>query len=176
MITGTKLHLGSGNIRLEGWVNIDIESEQADVKLDLREQLPFADGSADFIFAEHFIEHVTREDGVSLLRECARVLRPEGVLRLSTPNLKWLVAMYVMENVDEWDVLWRPDTPCQLLNQGMRSWGHEFVYDKRELFSVLAEAGFATVREVPWRDSSVPELKNLENRPFHRELIIEAVR
>ena len=171
-----KLHLGSGSIRLEGWLNIDIDAPQADLKLDLRNPLPCADNSVRFVFSEHFIEHITRPEAVRLLRECWRVLAPGGVLRLSTPSLQCIVAKYLERNLTEWGDLWRPATPCQLLNEGLRSWGHQFVYDADELRGVLAEAGFVAMQWVGWRQSRHPELNNLEQRPYHQELIAEATK
>ena len=45
-------------------------------------QLPFAAGSFDLVFSHSVIEHVSSAEGY--LRECHRVLRPGGVLYLST--------------------------------------------------------------------------------------------
>jgi SAM-dependent methyltransferase len=46
------------------------------------ERLPFRDGSFDLVFSHSVIEHVARAEGY--LRECHRVLKPGGVLYLST--------------------------------------------------------------------------------------------
>ena len=45
-------------------------------------RLPFQDATFDFVFSHSVIEHVTTAPGY--LRECHRVLRPGGVLYLST--------------------------------------------------------------------------------------------
>ncbi len=45
-------------------------------------RLPFADAAFDLVFSHSVIEHVATADGY--LRECHRVLRPGGVLYLST--------------------------------------------------------------------------------------------
>jgi SAM-dependent methyltransferase len=45
-------------------------------------RLPFRDASFDLVFSHSVIEHVTSAEGY--LRECGRVLRPGGVLYLST--------------------------------------------------------------------------------------------
>jgi len=171
-----KLHLGSGKINLEGWLNVDLEAPNADLHLDLRKPLTFDDESIEYIFNEHFIEHVTREEALALLKECHRVLSKSGVLRLSTPNLNYLAVSYLARNIDEWGESWRPANPCLLLNEGMRSWGHEFLYDAEELILILSEAGFPNVRFVRWRESANDELSGLETRPFHNELIVEALK
>lgn len=46
--------------------------------------LPFGDASFDVVIASHIIEHL--ESPETLLRECLRVLRPAGVLRVSCPS------------------------------------------------------------------------------------------
>ena len=169
-----KLHLGSGTVRHEGWLNVDLDAPSADLHLDLTQPLPFDSGSVEFIVNEHFIEHVARTDALGLLKECHRVLCADGVLRLSTPNLKFLTVCYLSRKLDEWEGLWMPANPCLMMNEGMRSWGHQFMYDADELRALLLESGFADVRFVGWRESAVPELANLEARPFHGELIAEA--
>lgn len=172
-----KLHLGCGSHRLDGWVNLDIDSPVADLCADLRQPLPFEDAQVSLIFCEHFIEHITRDEALSLLGECRRVLRQGGRLRLSTPDLRWLIAQYVAGHLDEWaDVDWTPQTPCQLMNEGMRSWGHQFLYDRDELTTLLQLAGFGAVETQPHRQSTHPDLAGLECRPWHREIILEAER
>ena len=57
-----KLHLGCGTNYIQGWVNVDLDSPVADRQLDLRNPLPYSNGSTAFIFNEHFIEHISEED------------------------------------------------------------------------------------------------------------------
>jgi SAM-dependent methyltransferase len=49
--------------------------------------LPFATGSVDFVVSSECIEHTI--DPRQAVREMLRVLRPGGVLFLTTPNLLW---------------------------------------------------------------------------------------
>lgn len=170
-----KIHLGCGKNYIDGWHNVDLDSSLADSHVDLRGTLPYGDASVDLIFNEHFLEHITRDESLFFLKECRRVLIPGGVFRVSTPDLRWLVAQYIGGKIDEWsDVQWIPETSCALLNEGMRSWGHQFLYDLPELMAILTQAGFSDVRQVPHRQSECPDLVGLECRPWHRELIVEA--
>lgn len=175
--TPARLHLGCGDHLLKGWINIDINDSEEVVKLNLTQALPFPTESVEFIFSEHFIEHITCEEAHRLLTECYRVLLPKGVLRISTPDLRKLVNEYLAEKTGEWhDVGWFPATPCQMVNEGMRLWGHQFLYDAKELTALIKACGFQEITAVHWRESRYTELRNLEVRPFHNEVILEAVK
>lgn len=169
-----KLHLGCGDVRLNGWENIDLNSPLADFRLDLRNGLPHENSSVSYVYSEHFIEHMTRAEAKYLLEECCRVLKPEGTIRLSTPDLKFLAATYLSGKTDAWGDLWRPANSCHLMNEGMRFWGHQFLYDAEELKSLLADTGFTYVTFQQWGKSNIAELNGLESRPFHNEIIVEA--
>lgn len=78
---GLFLHLGCGEHKLPGWQNHDRD-------VDLREPLPWRDGTASFVFAEHVIEHLTAPEAFRFLEQCCRVLEPKkGALRLSFPDV-----------------------------------------------------------------------------------------
>ena len=171
-----RLHFGCGSVILEGWINVDLNSPLADIQHDLTQPLPFAEAFASRIFSEHFIEHVTREKAVDFLVECRRVLRPGGVIRVSTPNLRFLIAAYLGLEVGEWGDLWRPKTICALMNEGMRSWGHQYLYDAEDFVLIFKEAGFGSVVFKRYQESHHPDLVGLESRPFHHELIVEATK
>lgn len=172
-----RLHLACGSNIIAGWANIDIDGRPGVVRLDLTKALPVATGSIDYVFCEHFIEHIDRADAERLVGEIVRVLRPAGRLRLSTPDLSVLVEHYRTGRLDTWhDVGWAPSSACQLLNEAMHSWGHRFVYDQEELETLLRGAGFTLLRRERHGLSDVPELTGLECRPDHGELIYECVK
>lgn len=62
-----KLHIGCGTVYKEGWINIDNNSdnniEKMDFMWDLRKPLPLPENSVDFIYNEHFLEHLTVDEG-----------------------------------------------------------------------------------------------------------------
>jgi predicted SAM-dependent methyltransferase len=153
----TKLHLGCGPLALPGWVNIDNQRYPGvDKVLDLRKGLPYKDVS--FVFAEHFIEHLAYDDALKLMRESRRVLRDDGVLRLSTPNLDWVwVTHYRLDAADDQQV-----AACFYLNRAFHGWGHQFLYNERTLAATLRDAGFANVKRVAYGESEHPELRGLE--------------
>ncbi|HTP29375.1 MAG TPA: methyltransferase domain-containing protein [Anaeromyxobacteraceae bacterium] len=156
---------------------MDLLRDAGVIRWDLTDPLPVSSNAIAFVYCEHFIEHISLQEGRRLLSECHRVLKPGGVLRLSTPNLRMLVDEYLLGRVSEWrDVGWSPETPCQMVNEGLRLWGHRFVYDEVELKDTLEVIGFRHVNPVDWRGSSYEELKGLESRPYHREVIVEAVK
>jgi predicted SAM-dependent methyltransferase len=171
----TRVHLGCGPHPFEGWANLDLGGGPDVVPYDLTGRLPFRDASVDRVFTEHFIEHVPRRRGDRVLSECARILKPGGVLRVSTPDLRRLVEAYLAGDTDEWaDQGWRPSSPSRMLNEGLRLWGHKFVYDEAELTMALRSAGFSAVVRVPWRESVHDDLRDLERRSYHGDLILEA--
>lgn len=170
-----RLHLGCGPNIMPGWGNLDLAGGPGSYRYDLTHSLPKEDLSVRYIYTEHFIEHIEREAGARLLRECRRVLTDDGVLRVSTPDLRFLVREYESGRLDEWaDMQWRPASSCRLLNESMRLWGHVFLYDEAELRQMLGEAGFRSVDRVAYRDSRHAPLVGLETRPFHQDLIVEA--
>ena len=169
-----RLHLGSGPRLLEGWANVDIEGRGVLV-WDLRKPLPLEDGQVRFVYTEQFIEHITRNDAASLFSHARKVMAPSGIVRVSTPDLARLVDDYRSGKVVRMEHGgWFPETPCRMLNEGMRLWGHTFLYDEDELAGLLRECGFHGVKRVKWGESEHLELRSLESRPDFGDLIVEA--
>lgn len=158
-VPGKKLHIGCGDARLEGWVNIDLAPYPAvDVVQDVTKTLPFS-GSA-FIFAEHFIEHLSLPDALRFLELCRTALSPEGVLRLTTPNLDWVWMTHYHPH--DWSTPSAAVDDCMRLNRSFYGWGHQFLYNWQALERVLRAAGFAAVIKCQRNESSHPPLRDLE--------------
>lgn len=169
-----KLQVGTGFNGLDGWLNGDVLPRQRSyIYLDATERLPFTDSTFAFIYSEHMIEHIGYRSARDFVRECYRVLRPGGVLRLSTPNLAVLIGMYVRDDdpvADEYvkyavrSYVPYADTNVKafVLNNFFYNWGHSFIFDKDTLATTLTQAGF---RDLSWQqphESRFLELRNLE--------------
>lgn len=68
--------------RVGAYETADIGMPGVDHRADLR-KLPFADGSYDFAFASHVLEHI--DDDGAALREIRRILAPGGLAVLPVP-------------------------------------------------------------------------------------------
>ncbi|MGZ8286501.1 MAG: class I SAM-dependent methyltransferase [Allosphingosinicella sp.] len=169
-----RLHLGSGGRRLEGWANVDING-LGNVVWDLTKPLPIPPGRVRFVYTEHFIEHIALPDARRLFSHARRVMASGSVIRISTPDLKVLIDDYQAGRLVRMDHgEWYPATPCQMVNEAVRLWGHAFLYDEAELTRLLSECGFGDVRRVKRGESDFPELRGLESRPDFGDLIVEA--
>lgn len=81
-----KLHLGCGDKKLDGYVNVDVVGKP-DKVWDLSVYpWPFEDNSADEIFSEHFLEHVSDYDQTIL--EMYRILKSNGILHFRVPHFR----------------------------------------------------------------------------------------
>ena len=170
-----KLQIGAGGYHPDGWLNTDIEPSAGEMFLDASKPFPIPDGSFDYVFAEHVIEHISYWDAPTTLGECHRILRPGGKIRIATPNLLKLVKLFQQDKSDEernyiagktavqhWPAGAVPETV--ILNLELRLFGHQFVYDPATLRDLLARAGFADIAEFRPGESDDPALSGLELR------------
>jgi len=80
----TAYNLGCGNKKWDGWINVDLHSDIADLKCDLR-KLEIASDSADAVAAIHVLEHFYEWEVAEVLTEWKRVLKPGGKMILELP-------------------------------------------------------------------------------------------
>lgn len=177
-----KLHVGAGQAWLPGWLNSDYSPFNREViYLDATERLPFPDASFHYVFSEHMLEHIPYAKGEFFLAECKRILCPGGKVRVSTPNLARFASMYCSPERQEHKqyIEWalrlnslpqRARHECFVLNNFVRSWGHQFIYDEETLKALLESLGFCEVTEVSLGQSTSAHLAGLER---HGEAIGE---
>jgi predicted SAM-dependent methyltransferase len=183
---GGKLNLGCGPDRRPGWVNADL-GLTGDPHLDVTRRFPFADETFALVFSEHLLEHLTEAEAARCLREVFRVLRPGGLLRLSTPDLSYFVAMYqappeqslahrkLNAEVSPWKYpVGAVSTPAQMLNDALRLWEHRHLWDEADLRVVLAGSGFVDIVRHQPGESDGPGTTGLEQRLGEGALVLEA--
>jgi predicted SAM-dependent methyltransferase len=98
-----RLNVGCGLTFDPEWINIDIVSSSPHVKAcDLRQGIPYTDAYFDVCYHSHVLEHLTQDQAQTLLAECWRVLKPQGILRVVVPNLEDIARTYlkVLEQVE----------------------------------------------------------------------------
>ncbi len=83
----TLLNMGCGGNTKPDFCNLDYHWRPGvDVVWDVTRGLPFPDRYCGGIFTEHMIEHISFVNTRDLLRECVRVLKPGGAMRIVVPD------------------------------------------------------------------------------------------
>ncbi|HKQ03911.1 MAG TPA: methyltransferase domain-containing protein [Blastocatellia bacterium] len=92
------VNLGCGHRYHPEWINIDTAPQAPGIiKHDLSRGIPLADASSDAIYHSAVLEHFRRSDALTFLRECLRVLRPGGIIRVAVPDLEKLCQLYLLK-------------------------------------------------------------------------------
>src|SRR5262249_25526728 len=132
-----KLHIGCGGNILPGWLNADVTPLTPLVLLlDARQPFAFRNEIFDYVYTEHMIEHLAYSDGLLILTECHRVLKRGGKIRISTPNFRFLVDLYLDDKSSRQEEYIRwvckqfiPSAPQAsalfVINNFVRDWGHQ---------------------------------------------------
>ncbi len=167
-----KLQVGCWPYMREGWLNTELYGSKELVPLDLLKPFPLPTSSIDYIFSEHVHEHFSFQQGQVMLKEFYRVLRKNGKIRLATPDLQFLIDLYgktpspLQKKYIQWsssEFKLENNQATHVINNFMRAWGHQFIYDFKTLKWALEQVGFVDVVQCKPGKSSDPHLKNLES-------------
>lgn len=159
-----RLHVGSGEVRLAGWVNVDAQDlPGVDVVADVTRGLQFRDAEA--VFAEHFLEHLEMADAIRFLLAVHRSLSGSGWLRLSTPNLDWVwMTHYRLDGAPAE----RRDAALRL-NRAFHGWRHKFLWNRDILEETLTACGFEEIRWCQRGESPLPLFQGLEKHETYED-------
>lgn len=94
------LNIACGNVYIKNksWINLDIISKDKYVKkINLLKKLPFNNETVDAIYCAHFLEHIPVHKVKDFLKECFRILKKNGVLRLVLPDFESLTKEYLKQ-------------------------------------------------------------------------------
>jgi predicted SAM-dependent methyltransferase len=174
-----KLEIGARVATLEGWLNTDIDPVSDDVVyLDATQPFPFESGTFDYIYCEHMIEHISWKNGQKMLKECHRVLKPRGMIRIATPDLAVILGLYStclsaeQRHYIDWMVQKElPDVSEHkasfVINNAFRNWGHQFIYDDELMAHALSLGGFVDIKRCVYGESTEESLRQIETHGMH---------
>lgn len=171
-----KINIGSGHKKFNGWINIDQDSKVApELLMDVTKEFNYPENSLDFVYNEHFIEHISFEDATNLCSKIYTSLKPGGVLRIATPDLDYLCEKYLNNWKDQDWLQNRPEISnrCLMLNNVFYNWGHRFLYNEQQLSNLFVNCKFTIFTRCEFGQSNYEELRNLETR-LDSKLIMEA--
>src|SRR5690242_7915504 len=95
-MTKSYLNLGCGQRFHSAWINVDhVPSDSSVIQHDLAQGIPFPNNSFDVVYHSHLLEHFSRPEGARFLKECSRVLKPGGLLRIAVPDLERIARTYL---------------------------------------------------------------------------------
>jgi predicted SAM-dependent methyltransferase len=154
------LNIGCGRNIHSKMINLDyLWHSGVDVCWDITRGLPFAAGSMRGIFTEHCLEHFSLSTAVDILRECRRVLRPGGLLRIVVPDGELYLrtynrqidgdisAKFPFQDQESFDSIHSPILSVNRIFYQDRDsdHGHRFIYDFHFLAQLLHYCGFVSV-------------------------------
>ena len=156
-----QLHLGCGQRRIPGFVNIDCNhGEAVDYVCDIG-FLPCPVNSVSRIESYHVFEHIPHRETQSVLTHWYSVLEPGGMLVIECPDFDRDVQEYMAGNEDRLSSIFG--------RQRFPGDTHYFGYNSRRLAALLESAGFSGVVEKPPDDyhaKSEPCLRFECHKPF----------
>lgn len=186
-----KLNLGSGPNSAKGWINYDwgllpflakyrltsiftslsllpkiYNCQWPKIELiDLRKELPDEDGSVNYIYCSHLLEHFEKYQSLKLLRECRRILKRGGMMRIVLPDLEKVIDEY--RDADSFNrefYGYDKDKYVGILGklQLLFLRGHEWMYDKKSFRNLLKEAGFKNIKLRSIKKGKFPNINKLD--------------
>lgn len=142
-----KLHLGCGQKKIEGYINIDIQRfSNVDMVADIS-NLPFKKKSVDLIYSCANIEHFSRHEWKDVLKSWYDLLKIDGWLYLSTADFSAACSEYLFGGNDIEKLL-------GLIVGGQKDFTdrHGMIFDYRLLSDHLYKLGFRGIARYDWQD------------------------
>lgn len=147
--TQVYLHLGCGDIEAPGFINIDaVPRRHVHYVRSIDNLSMFKEGSVDFIFASHCLEHFPHRSVMFVLAEWYRVIKKGGILCLSVPDFNQLLDIY-FDNDKKLDAI----QGYLMGGQDNKYNFHHIAFNYDNLSDLLHQVGFSVIREwIPYSD------------------------
>lgn len=152
------LNLGCGKDVREGFINIDLFSDDPRVVfMDIR-KLEFEDNSADLILASDILEHFSHREVEQVLAEWVRVLKPNGEIIIRSPSLKLQAEAYLR---GDWDAR----VASYMIYGGQTNPGdyHCVGFDLNSIANLFEKVGLELVS---YEEQDIPQNKGYINLNF----------
>tara|TARA_E500000318_G_scaffold46866_2_gene44199 strand:- start:1731 stop:2336 length:606 start_codon:yes stop_codon:yes gene_type:complete len=146
------------------------------------------------VYSEHFIEHLTKEEGINFFKEMFRIMKPGGVIRSIWPPMEFVEWLRQDDDLDKhpWvqhyyrfyivkhkfapkgTEFMRMQDQCA---EGImwQNGEHKHIWRKKELVDSLKDIGYNNVREYKYQQSGLPAFANIDTpgdiRAFHSAVI-----
>jgi predicted SAM-dependent methyltransferase len=140
------LHLGCGDVILpKPFENLDGRELPGIDHIGSVFPLDFDDSSFDLVYASHVLEHFRRSDTLDVLKEWVRVLRPDGILRISVPSLENIIKIYNLSGKIE-------NVTGPLMGGQTYDFNYHYnVFDKQYLTELMKDAGLTAIHTWDFR-------------------------
>ena len=174
------VHIGCGKRYSPEFINIDALplAHVHIVTNDIASLDDFADGTVDLIYMCHVLEHIKVDNLKNVLLEMKRILKVDGILRLSVPDFDRLLDIYNALGQDI-NAISRQVMGGQTGEYNI----HYSVFNRQYLSNLLTEVGFRQV--VPWdphnclyhnfKDKAT-RTRNINGKEYPVSLNLEAIR
>jgi predicted SAM-dependent methyltransferase len=140
---GFYLHLGCGMINHPKFINIDgLPHPHIHYVRAIDDLSPFKDKSVNLIYASHCLEHFSHIKVSEVLEEWFRVLKDDGILRISVPDFDLLLKIY-QDNDNNIDTIVQP----LMGGQDDKFNFHMTAFNFSSLEQLLKNSGFRLVRK-----------------------------
>ena len=156
-----KIHLGCGLVYKKGYVNIDAYDDTVADKVMLAHKLEFEDNVASVIECIQMIEHLGAAKSIYALAEMFRILQPQGLLIIETPDIEKAFQRFLKKGEEDRKYLMNwifgLDSPGML---------HRYCFPSELLDRMLSEVGFVDVKITRINTkSNQPTLRTICRKP-----------
>lgn len=179
------LQIGCGNNLLQGWLNTDVAPQYGATFMDVSQRFPIPDNSLEYIYAEHLMEFFNPSQLEKILKECCRVLKPNGIIRIASFSADKIIKGAYSEAADyfsyaTWNAMyygrgWQNSIMAKrgfvsaslVLSNFINNHPKVVLYDKRTLTELLRICGFSDVVQCKVGQSKTKALSDVDSyKPF----------
>ena len=172
------VNLCSGEVILNEYINIDLDS-RSELKLDLEKRLiPFQDNSIDRVVIMSAINYFTYDRASIIIDDIYRILKPGGIIRVGVQDLELISKKYLdkdykffFQTNKSFMQRFHGETLGDKINyffyrggSGIRNKHHKYMWDFNSLKFLFHNSGFEKIENKNYLESSIPNIDKIDNR------------